>query len=293
VTTTPTPTTAATTSTSSPTIWIDLPGARLAAQDEGDGPPIVLVHSAIVNRHSWDPVVPHLVAAGYRAIRYDMRGFGESTAEDVEFMAHEDLLAVLDHFGIRQAAVVGNSMGAAFAMNGVIAAPDRFVAYAWVGGGIGGWDKEPSPEEEAVFQAESAAEEAGNPDLAAEIDMQIWVDGWRDGVNQPMTRVPAATRDAIKRMDRELLEPGRVFGKVRRPDPPAIDRLGTITQPTLVVIGDLDTIGTKAAADKVAETVPGARIVHLPEVAHLIGMEAPDRLAALIVEHLAPLPRWS
>ena len=53
----------------SPTIWIDLPGARIAAQDEGAGPPIALVHSAIVNRHSWDPVAPHLVVAGYRVIR--------------------------------------------------------------------------------------------------------------------------------------------------------------------------------------------------------------------------------
>jgi hypothetical protein len=33
-------------------------------------------------------------------------------------------------------------------------------------------------------------------------------------------------------------------------------------------------------------------VERLPDVAHIIGMEAPDRLAALIVEHLAPLPRW-
>src|SRR5688572_5096004 len=111
----------------SPTIWIDVPGGRLAAQDEGQGPPIVLVHSAIVNRHAWDPVVPHLVAAGYRAIRYDMRGFGESTAEDVEYAPHEDLVAVLDHFDVRRAALVGNSMGAAFALDGVIVSPERFI----------------------------------------------------------------------------------------------------------------------------------------------------------------------
>ena len=59
------------------------------------------------------------------------------------------------------------------------------------------------------------------------------------------------------------------------------------------MIGDLDTSGTRAAADKIAGEVAGARLVRLPDVAHLIGMEAPDRLASLIVEHLAPLPRWS
>ena len=270
-------------------IWIDVPGARLAADDQGEGPPILLVHSAIVNRRSWDAVVPRLVEAGYRVIRYDMRGFGESTAEDVEFTAHDDLLAVLDHFDVERAAIAGNSMGAVFSIDALLAAPERFVAFAWIGGGIGGWDKEPSsPEEDALFQAESDAEDAGDPDLAAELDTRIWV----DGVGQPATRVDPKVRAAIKAMDRELLEPGRVFGTRLKPDPPAVDRLGTISVPTLVVIGGLDTIGTRGAAEKVAEDVPGARIVRLPDVAHIIGMEAPDRLAGLIVEHLAPLPRW-
>jgi pimeloyl-ACP methyl ester carboxylesterase len=273
--------------------WVDVPGGRLAAEDHGDGSPVLLIHSAIVDRRSWAPVVPLLVDAGYRAITYDMRGYNDSTSEDVDFAAHEDALAVLDHVGVQRAAIVGNSMGAIFAMDAVLAAPRRFVAYAWVGGGIGGWNKEPSGDEQALFDAEEAAEEAGDFHLAAELDTRIWVDGWRDGVTQPATRVPAEVRDAIKAMDRSVLEPDRVLGRRRRHEPPAVERLAEISIPTLVVIGDLDTTGTRAAAEKVAAEVPGARIVRLPDVAHIIGMEAPDRLAALIVEHLAPLPRWA
>ena len=107
----------------SPTIWIDIPGGRLAAQDEGSGPPVLLVHSAIVNRRSWDPVVPLLVEAGYRVIRYDMRGFGDSSAEEIEYQPHADVLAVLDHFGVERAAIGGNSMGGAFALDAVLEAP--------------------------------------------------------------------------------------------------------------------------------------------------------------------------
>lgn len=279
--------------TTSPTIWIDIPGGRLAAQDEGEGPPVVLVHSAVVNRRSWNGVVPGLVRAGYRAIRYDMRGFGESTSEDVEFVASDDLLAVLDHFRLERAAVVGNSMGAVFALDGVLAAPERFVAYVWVGGGIGGYDKEvTNPNEDALFQAESDAEEAGDWDLAAELDTRIWMDGWRDGQHAGVDRVAPATRASMKAMDRELLEPGRVYGNRIRPTTAAFDLLETIEQPTLVVIGELDTEGTRAAAEIVAERVRGARIVHIPNVAHIVGMEQPEQLASLIVEHLAPLPRW-
>jgi pimeloyl-ACP methyl ester carboxylesterase len=270
-------------------IWIDVPGGRLAAEDEGHGPAILLVHSAIVNRRAWDPVTPLLVAAGYRVIRHDMRGFGQSTTEDIEYGPHEDIVAVLDHFGVGRAAIVGNSMGANFSLNAVLAKPGRFVAFVWVGGGIGGWNKEPSSDEQALFQADSDAEEAGDADLTAELDTQIWV----DGPGQPPTRVNPAVRAAIKAMNREGLEPGRVFGNPQQLSPPAVDRLGSIAVPTLVVIGDLDTSGTRASAQKLADGAPGARIVHMPDVAHIIGMEAPDRLAALIVEHLAPLSRWT
>src|SRR5258708_15006184 len=142
--------------THSPTVWIDAPGARLAAEDEGNpaDPTILLVHSAVVNRRSWDGVVPGLLDAGYRVIRYDMRGFGESTSKDVEFRGHEDALAVLAHFGVAHSAVVGNSMGAHFALDAVLAAPERFVAYVWVGGGMSGYDNEPAPAEMALFEAQ-------------------------------------------------------------------------------------------------------------------------------------------
>jgi pimeloyl-ACP methyl ester carboxylesterase len=93
-------------------------------------------------------------------------------------------------------------------------------------------------------------------------------------------------------MDRPLLEPGRVFGQSIPLQPTANGRLGDVHVPTLAVVGGLDTSGTKAAAARLAETVPGARRVTIPDVAHMVGMEVPGRLAELIVELLAPLPRW-
>ncbi len=272
-------------------IWIDVPGGRLAAEDHGDpaAPPILLVHSAVVNRRAWDGVVPHLVDAGYRVITYDMRGFGESTSERVEFRGHEDLLGVLNHFGVGKVAVAGNSKGAHFSLDAVLAAPDRFVAYAWIGGGISGFDKDDEPHEVALFEAEGAAEEAGDWDLAAELDTQIWM----DGPGQPATRVDPEVRKAFTAMDRELLEPGREFGDRKPAETPAIGQLGSIRVPTLVVIGEFDTSGTRAAADRLAADVPGARLVKVPNAAHIVGMEVPAELAAMIVELLAPLPRWS
>jgi 3-oxoadipate enol-lactonase len=270
--------------------FIDVPGARLHVLADGDGSPILLVHSAIVDMRSWDGVVPPLVAAGYRVIRYDVRGYGTSPTEDVEFSNRADVVAVLDALGVGQAVVVGNSRGAMIALDTVVESPDRFVAFVWVGGGIGGFDDgKPTPDEMALFEQGDAAEQAGDADALAEVDLRVWV----DGVGQPSTRVPADLREAVRVMDRPLVEKGRVFGKPIPLAPPANDRLGDVGIPTLAVVGALDTSGTRASAARLADAVPGARLVTFPDVAHLIGMEAPDRLAELIVEHLAPLPRWS
>ncbi|HYL39834.1 MAG TPA: alpha/beta fold hydrolase, partial [Candidatus Binatus sp.] len=67
--------------------FVEVPHGRLrmVLDGEPDAPPIVLVHSAVVNLRSWDAMVPFLVNAGYRVVRYDVRGFGESATEDVEF----------------------------------------------------------------------------------------------------------------------------------------------------------------------------------------------------------------
>jgi pimeloyl-ACP methyl ester carboxylesterase len=273
----------------SPTIWIDVPGGRIAAEDEGAGPPILLVHSAIVNRRAWDALAPLLVEAGYRVILYDMRGFGESTAEAVEFSPRGDLRAVMDARGVAQAVVIGNSWGAMNALDAVLESPDRFVALGWLGGGIGGYARRNNPQEQELLDAEAKAEEDGQPDLAADLDVRIWV----DGVGQPPTRVPASIREAVRSMDRELLEPGREFGTNTRLEPKANDRLGELAAPTLAVIGGLDTSGTRKAARRLADAAPNVRLEQWPDVAHMIAMEQPERLAALLGEFLAPLPRWS
>ncbi len=267
---------------------IDVPGAHLVFDDEGSGPPILLIHSALVNRRAWDGMTPRLVEAGYRVIRHDMRGFGDSTAEDVEFSPRDDARAVLDAAGVERAAVVGNSMGGMHALDTVIETPDRFSALVWVCGGISGFDAPSTPEEDAAEAEMVAAQEAGDADAEAWVDVRLWV----DGLGQPPTRVPAELRQAVFETDRVLVRADHVFGRRIALEPPANDRLGDIRTPTLVVLGALDIPSAHASAARLASAVPGARLVTVPDVAHLVGMEAPERLAELVVEFLAPLPRW-
>ena len=269
---------------------IDVPGGRLYAESDGTGSPVVLIHAAIVDLRAWDRVVPGLVAAGYRVIRYDMRGFGRSTTGDVEYSDRADLLAVLDAFGVARAAVVGNSRGGHIAFDTAIESADRVVAVIGLGSGPGGFEGGATPVELALFAEGEAIEltTPRDPDAIADLMVRIWA----DGPGQPPTRIPSALRELIRQMARPLFVPGHVAGKRLELVPPANDRLGDLRCPVLAVAGALDLSHIVQAVRRLEEAAPNARAVVWPDVAHMIGMEQPERLVALIDEFLAPLRPW-
>jgi pimeloyl-ACP methyl ester carboxylesterase len=275
------------------TTALPVPGGRLHVVDEGDlsHPPIVLVHAGIADLRAWDDMVSPLVDAGYRVVRYDTRGFGASTTDDVEFSNRADLVVVLDALGVGRAALVGNSRGGQIAFDTAIEFPGRVVAVVGVGAGLGGFEGESTPEEIALFQEMEALEEAAepDPDAVADIDVRVWV----DGPGQPETRVQAAIREKVRMMDAPQYAAGHVSGRPIPLDPPAAARLADLRCPVLAVAGELDVSDVAQAARHLEADAPDARAVIMPGVAHMIGMEVPVELAALIVEFLAPLPRWS
>ena len=273
--------------------FVSVPGGRLFVVDDGadTDPPIVLLHAGIADSRSWDALVPLLVDAGYRVIRFDHRGHGRSTTDDVGFSPRADLLAVLDEAGIGRAALVGNSRGGRNAIDTAIESPDRIVAVVGVAAGLGGFETEPTPEEALLWEEMDEIESADppDPDAIVDIDLRVWV----DGPGQSPDRVPTrAAREGVP-MDRPLYEPGHVRGSPVPLDPPAVDRLADLRCPVLAVAGSSIHPRRDHRRAHLAEHAPDARAVIWPHVAHMIGMEVPDELAALIVDFLAPLPRWS
>jgi non-heme chloroperoxidase len=83
-------------------------------EDHGAGQPVVLIHGYPLSGRGWDKQVPALLDAGYRVITYDRRGFGQSsqpvTGYDYDTFA-ADLHALLEHLDLRDAVLVGHSMG--------------------------------------------------------------------------------------------------------------------------------------------------------------------------------------
>ncbi|MDN5852090.1 MAG: alpha/beta hydrolase [Actinomycetia bacterium] len=83
-------------------------------EDHGAGQPIVLIHGYPLDGHSWERQARELIAAGYRVITYDRRGFGQSskvgTGYDYDTFA-ADLNTVLETLDLRDVILVGFSMG--------------------------------------------------------------------------------------------------------------------------------------------------------------------------------------
>ena len=102
----------------------------LRVLDEGEGSAVVLLHGFPELAFSWRHVVPALVAAGYRVVVPDQRGYGGSSKpEDIAAYRLDhlvaDVIAILDALGIDRATVVGHDWGSIVAFASAILQPDR------------------------------------------------------------------------------------------------------------------------------------------------------------------------
>jgi non-heme chloroperoxidase len=83
-------------------------------EDHGSGQPVVLIHGYPLNGNSWERQERALLAAGYRCVSYDRRGFGRSSQPTVGYdydTFAADLNALLEHLDLTDVILVGFSMG--------------------------------------------------------------------------------------------------------------------------------------------------------------------------------------
>ena len=258
-------------------------GASLCYDVTGGGEPLALVHAGIADRRMWDG---QLEAFGerYRAIRYDMRGFGRSEAPaGAPFSHHDDLRGLLDFHGIERAILVGCSIGARTVIDFALAHPGRVRALVLVCPTVSGFEPNEEPPEE--WDELVAADEAGDLERVSELEVRIWVDG-------PYRRpedVDPAVRNLVREMNLIALRNEPALSEERQAEPPAVNRLADIQAPTLVVAGDLDRPEVGARAELLAKSVPLAQKVVMSETAHVPSMEKPDEFNRVVLEFLARL----
>lgn len=226
----------------------------------GNGAPVVLLHPGIHDATVWDPLLPLL--DGMRLVRFDRRDFGRSPAATESYRTMDDLVAVLDHLGIASAHLVGNSMGGETSLALALEQPERVSSLTLLAPGITGYPWPDESELEAEYDALlSAADHAGLVDFAARLWCAAGVD---DALHAQLVSAEAAEENMNRYGER---------------NPEQWSRAQQVTQPTAVVVGELDYPTATAACVALAGKILTAELVRLPESDHLPSLRDPQAVA--------------
>ena len=256
-------------------------GVTLHYEISGEGEPLLLVMGTSGAIGLWAELLPRL-AERYRVIAFDNRGLGGSSrgegAISVASMA-EDASALLEALEVPRAHVLGWSLGSAVAQELALAHPEQvgsIVMYAtW--GRCDGFQRSVITALRlpyAVRDMEAAMTAAGiafSPQALDSPDLE----------QQMAAMLPAFPQDeaqmqvTVEQWDADLAHD-------------TLDRLGGITAPTLVIVGEQDLLTPTWQSRAVADAVPGARfeLVTGPGSSHALHLERPDDVVRLVDDFL-------
>jgi pimeloyl-ACP methyl ester carboxylesterase len=232
--------------------FVDVGGGRLWYEEEGRGRAVVFLHSSLVDSRMWEPQTASF-AWRYRAIRIDARGWGRSDRPDAPWSPVDDLLRALAALGVDRAALIGASMGGRTALDAALARPEMVAALVLVVATVGGFDQW-GAELRAMWEEQESALDRGDRDRALELDVDFWV--------RPGLGVTSARR--IRKLARDNLHVYETDEDLLRRPEPAIDHLGEIRAPTLVLIPEDDVPEIRRCGEIMAGGIPGARKALVP-----------------------------
>jgi pimeloyl-ACP methyl ester carboxylesterase len=244
----------------------------IAFYDEGSGTPILWIHGFPLSSAVFEEQTR---IAGARHIRPDLRGFGRTPPKRPMSMADYagDLIELLDHLRIDRAVVAGLSMGGYIAMELVRRAPDRCSALILI-------DTRETPDNEEGRK--------GRSKTAADVEQK----GTGVVIDAMLPKMVVA--DSAKPRAREVMESASKEGVIAaleamatRPDSTAT--LRSLRVPALITVGERDAITPVADAQRMAALIPGARVVVIPDSAHLANLEKADEFNRAVSEFLRDL----
>lgn len=258
-------------------MFVETNGTHLYYEEAGAGTAVVLIHGFTLDTRMWDDQFLAL-AQHFRVIRYDLRGFGRSALPTDEPYSHvEDLLGLLDHLGIEQAALVALSKGGGVALDFVLSHPQRTRGLVLIDTILGGhaWSAQGSARDALVWQE---ARRGGIPAAKA---------SW---LAHPLF-APAMRQPEVAARLTQIVDDYSGWHFVsRNPEQhaqsPAIGRLHELTIPLLVIVGEHDLPDFLHIAAAIGQHAPDARTLVVPGAGHMANMEAPELVNGALLEFL-------
>ncbi len=280
---------------------VNVPGCSLWTTRQGNGPALVCCHGG---PGLWDYLEPvaEMVDDLVTVYRYDQRACGRSTGGppyDVT-TAVADLDVLRDHWDLPQWIVLGHSWGATLALAYGLAHPSRVQALIYLSGtGIdASWKEEYHRNQDALL---TPSEQRQIADLRAQLSIVQGVEF--DAVERVYCELSwsadIADRSRAQELARQLFVDGlhinfqvnRVLGKEGdrfTQQPTMVEQVAALRIPTLVIHGALDPRPARVARH-LAQCMPSASYIELPNVGHLPWIEQPDLLRGVLRPFLTRL----
>lgn len=245
----------------------------------GSGPVILMLHGIGGGHRAFAPQVETFASLGYRAVAWDMPGYGHSAPiEPYTFkgLAHS-CIQLIESLKCDSVILLGHSMGGMVAQEVVARRPDlvnRLILCGTspsFGKPDGDWQREFIAQRTAPLDAGQSMADLAEVLVPQMVGPASLPEGVRLATHC-MSQVPGSTY-------RRALEALVTFD--RRANLPLIH------VPTLLVAGEHDRNAPPGVMKKMAAAIPGSTFLELPGVGHLLNLEAPEEFDALVLNFLA------
>ena len=254
---------------------IYLTDLRLNADISGpaSGPPLVLLHALGTDLTIWDDLLP-LLPKTLRILRLDLRGHGKSDVPPPPYPMGaliRDVETAMDHFGLRDAVILGVSLGGLIAQGLAVKRPDlvRAMILSNTAARIG------SP---ALWQARcDEIADSGLQGYAPGAMQRMFGRGWADNPAMPKIRALLQATDPQGWIGCAKAIAGADF----------YTTTAALTLPTLVIAGTNDATTPPDLVRETAGLIAGSRFALIRGAGHLPFVEKPTDYAALVADFLA------
>ncbi|HUA13938.1 MAG TPA: alpha/beta hydrolase [Verrucomicrobiae bacterium] len=262
---------------------------HLYYEDHGTGKPVVLIHGYPLSSASWEKQLPALLAAGYRVIAYDRRGFGKSsqptTGYNYDTFA-EDLHKLVTHLKLKDFSLVGFSMGGGEVARYIGRFGSKDVARAVIISGVPPYllktDDNPEGVDAGVFQGIENAVAADRYAFFTEFFKNFYNTEVNLGKRVSAEAVQASWNAASISSATASLACVPTWHEDFRQD------LAKIDVPTLVIHGDSDrVVPFSAAGQRTAKLIPGAELVVIKDGPHNVAWTHTDEVNKALLDFLA------
>ncbi len=251
--------------------------AEIAYDDAGGGLPVVFLHAFPLNRRMWDPQKSALVGHA-RCIVPDLRGFGDSSVKPPFSMDRyaDDIAGRLDTIPVERAVIVGASWGGYISFALWRRHRHRVRALVLADSRAGADSPQVIERRRTLIDV---ARKHGSDAVAARQIGALLGESTRsrhhdvyDSVHALITRAPV---EGIV---------GALQAMMARPD--STDTLATIDVPTLILVGDEDTVAPPSESEAMHRAIRGSRLEVIGQSGHLPSLERPAAFNAVLSEFL-------